>query len=33
MLSSPKNITILSADIYKKKRFSDHSPLIIDYDI
>jgi exodeoxyribonuclease-3 len=33
MLSSPKNIAILSADIYKKERFSDHSPLIIDYDI
>ena len=33
MLSSPKNIEILSADIYKKERFSDHSPLIIDYDI
>lgn len=33
MLSSHKNIAILSADIYKKERFSDHSPLIIDYDI
>ena len=33
MLSSQKNIAILSADIYKKERFSDHSPLIIDYDI
>ena len=33
MLSSPKKIKILSADIYKKERFSDHSPLIIDYDI
>ena len=33
MLSSPKDIKILSADIYKKERFSDHSPLIIDYDI
>ena len=33
MLSSPKNVAILSADIYKKERFSDHSPLIIDYDI
>ena len=33
MLSSPKDIEILSADIYKKERFSDHSPLIIDYDI
>jgi len=33
MLSSPKNIVILSAEIYKKERFSDHSPLIIDYDI
>ena len=33
MLSSSKNVAILSADIYKKERFSDHSPLIIDYDI
>ena len=33
MLSSTKNIKILGGDIYKKERFSDHSPLIIDYDI
>ena len=26
-----KNIQITKAEIYKKKRFSDHSPLIIDY--
>ena len=33
MLSSTKNIKVLAANIYKKERFSDHSPLIIDYDI
>ena len=25
-------INILKTNIYKNKRFSDHSPLIIDYD-
>jgi len=27
-----KNIIIKSAEIYKRKRFSDHSPLIINYE-
>ena len=24
---------VIGASIYKRKRFSDHAPLIIDYDI
>lgn len=24
--------TVISADIYKEERFSDHAPLIIDYN-
>lgn len=24
---------VMSASIYKKKRFSDHAPLIMDYDL
>jgi exodeoxyribonuclease-3 len=25
--------SVLSASIYKKKRFSDHAPLVMDYDL
>ncbi len=33
VLCSKKKIKVLKSRIYKKQRFSDHSPLIIDYDL
>jgi exodeoxyribonuclease-3 len=33
VLCSMKKIKVLKSRIYKKQRFSDHSPLIIDYDL
>ncbi len=33
VLCSKKKLKVLKSSIYKKQRFSDHSPLIIDYDL
>ena len=33
MLSPGNNIKIIDAKIYKKERFSDHSPLIMSYTL